>query len=100
MRPHSSYPALTTLRPHQLIREQHAAMRRSGSFPDAGPSSEDPSATLDLLREMIATIANAMIFAQADQVGGAGFGERNHDRTNRRNGCGRGSGTLAPAPSR
>ena len=48
------------------------------------PSSIDPtrflheqlgSASPDLLRQMIATFANAMMFAQADQVCGAAYGE-------------------------
>jgi transposase-like protein len=34
------------------------------------------SASPDLVREMIATFANAMMSAQADQVCGAGYGER------------------------
>lgn len=34
------------------------------------------SASPDLLREMIASLANAMMSAQADQVCGAGYGER------------------------
>jgi putative transposase len=32
-------------------------------------------ASPDLLRQMIATFANAMMFAQADQVCGAAYGE-------------------------
>jgi putative transposase len=61
----------------------------------AAPHSVDPaglleqhlaSASPDLLREMIASFANAMMSAQADQVCGAGYGERTSDRTNRRNG--------------
>jgi len=40
----------------------------------------------DLLREMIGAFANAMMSAQADQVCGAGWGERSEERTNRRNG--------------
>src|SRR6185503_13238657 len=61
----------------------------------AAPHSVDPAALLeqqlqgaspDLLREMIATFANAMMSAQADQVCGAGYGERSPERTNRRNG--------------
>jgi transposase-like protein len=44
------------------------------------------SASLDLLREMIAAFANAMMSAQADQVCGAGYGERSAERVNRRNG--------------
>jgi transposase-like protein len=43
-------------------------------------------ASPDLLREMIATFANAMMSAQADQVCGADWGERSAERTNRRNG--------------
>ena len=54
--------------PVQLL-EQHLA--------DASP---------DLLREMVATFANAMMSAQADQVCGAGYGERSDQRGNRRNG--------------
>ena len=61
----------------------------------AAPHSVDPaqlleqhlaSASPDLVREMIATFANAMMSAQADQVCGAAYGERSEDRTNRRNG--------------
>lgn len=44
------------------------------------------SASPDLLREMIASLANAMMSAQADQVCGAGYGERSVERVNRRNG--------------
>jgi putative transposase len=61
----------------------------------AAPHSVDPAALLeqhlqgaspDLVREMIATFANAMMSAQADLVCGAGYGERSPERTNRRNG--------------
>jgi putative transposase len=61
----------------------------------AAPHSVDPAGLLeqqladaspDLLRQMIATFANAMMSAQADQVCGAGYGERSPERTNRRNG--------------
>jgi putative transposase len=61
----------------------------------AAPHSVDPaemleqhlaSASPDLLREMIASFANAMMSAQADQVCGAGYGERSSERVNRRNG--------------
>jgi putative transposase len=61
----------------------------------AAPHSVDPaqlleqhlaSASPDLVREMIATFANAMMSAQADQVCGAGYGERSENRTNQRNG--------------
>ena len=44
------------------------------------------SASPDLLRQMIASLANAMMSAQADQACGAGWGERSDERTNRRNG--------------
>ncbi len=44
------------------------------------------SASPDLLREMIASFANAMMSAQADQACGAGYGERSAERVNRRNG--------------
>jgi transposase-like protein len=43
-------------------------------------------ASPDLLRQMIASLANAMMSAQADQVCGAGYGQRSEERTNRRNG--------------
>jgi transposase-like protein len=43
-------------------------------------------ASPDLLRQMIASFANAMMSAQADQACGAGWGERSDERTNRRNG--------------
>lgn len=61
----------------------------------AAPHSVDPaemleqdlaSASPDMLREMIASFANAMMSAQADQVCGAGYGERSVERVNRRNG--------------
>jgi putative transposase len=61
----------------------------------AAPHSVDPaqllqehlaSASPDLLRDMIASFANAMMSAQADQLCGAGYGERTETRTNRRNG--------------
>jgi putative transposase len=61
----------------------------------AAPHSVDPAQLLeeqlgdaspDLLRQMIVTFANAMMSAQADQVCGAGYGERSAERTNRRNG--------------
>jgi putative transposase len=45
------------------------------------------SASPDLLREMIAVFANAIMSDQADQVCGAGYGERSDQRVNRRNGC-------------
>ena len=44
------------------------------------------AASPDLLAEMIASLANAMMPAQADQVCGAGYGERSGERVNRRNG--------------
>jgi transposase-like protein len=43
-------------------------------------------ASPDALRRMVASLANAMMSAQADQVCGAGYGERSGERTNRRNG--------------
>ncbi len=43
-------------------------------------------ASPDVLRQMVASLANAMMSAQADQVCGAGYGERSSERTNRRNG--------------
>jgi putative transposase len=43
-------------------------------------------ASPDLLRQMIASFANAMMSAQADQACGAGWGERSDERVNRRNG--------------
>jgi putative transposase len=61
----------------------------------AAPYSVDPvqlleqhlaSALPDLLREMIASLANVMMSAQADQVCGAGYGQRSGERVNRRNG--------------
>ena len=57
----------------------------------AAPHSLDPAQLLeqhlqgaspDLLREMIATFANAMMSAQADQVCGADYGQRSDERTN------------------
>jgi putative transposase len=61
----------------------------------AAPHSLDPAQLLteelagaspDVLRQMIATMANAMMSAQADQVCGAGWGERSENRVNQRNG--------------
>jgi putative transposase len=61
----------------------------------AAPHSVDPvqllekhlaSASPDLLREMVAAFANAMMSAQADQVCGADYGLRAAERVNRRNG--------------
>jgi putative transposase len=61
----------------------------------AAPHSVDPAQLLqehlastspDLVREMIATFANAMLSAQADQVCGADYGQRSPERTNQRNG--------------
>jgi putative transposase len=43
-------------------------------------------ASPDMLRQMIASLANAMMSAQADQVCGAEYGERSDGRVNRRNG--------------
>ena len=44
------------------------------------------SASPDLLREMVATFAQAVMGAEADAVCGAGYGERTEDRVNSRNG--------------
>ena len=44
------------------------------------------SASPDLLAEMVAAFANAMMSAQADQVCGADYGQRTAERVNRRNG--------------
>jgi transposase-like protein len=44
------------------------------------------SASPDVLREMVTSVANAMMSAQADQVCGAGYGERSSERVNQRNG--------------
>ena len=61
----------------------------------AAPHSIEPTELLeqhlqgaspDLLRQMIASLANAMMSAQADQACGAGWGERSETRTNQRNG--------------
>ena len=60
----------------------------------AAPHSVDPaelaeqlaSASPDVVREMVASLANAMMSAQADLVCGAGWGERSSERANRRNG--------------
>jgi putative transposase len=61
----------------------------------AAPHSIEPAELLeqhlqgaspDLLRQMIASLANAMMSAEADQVCGAAWGERSDTRTNRRNG--------------
>ena len=61
----------------------------------AAPDSVDPvqlleqqlvAASPDLLQQMVVSLANAMMSAQADQVCGAGYGERSGERVNRRNG--------------
>ena len=60
----------------------------------AAPHSVDPaqlaeqlaSASPDVLREMVTTMANALMSAQADQLCGAEYGERSPQRSNRRNG--------------
>src|ERR671929_155752 len=61
----------------------------------AAPDSVDPvqlleqqlaAASPDLLQQMVVSLANAMMSAQADQVCGAGYGERSDQRVNRRNG--------------
>ena len=60
----------------------------------AAPHSVDPAqlaehlaqASPDVLREMVATMANALMSAQADQLCGAEYGERSPQRSNRRNG--------------
>ena len=44
------------------------------------------TASPDLLQQMVVSLANAMMSAQADQVCGAGYGERSGERVNRRNG--------------
>jgi hypothetical protein len=40
----------------------------------------------DLLRQMVKTMAEALMSAEADAICGAGYGERSDGRTNRRNG--------------
>ena len=62
----------------------------------AAPHSVDPaqlvaelasaSVSSDVLREMITSLWNALMSAQADQVCGAEYGERSDARTNQRNG--------------
>ena len=62
----------------------------------AAPHSVDPaqlvtelasaSVSADVLREMITSLANAMMSAQADQACGADYGQRSDARTNQRNG--------------
>ena len=61
----------------------------------AAPDSVDPvqlleqqlaAASPDLLQQMVVSLANAMMSAQADQVCGAGYGERSGERVNRRKG--------------
>ena len=44
------------------------------------------TASPDLLREMVRTFAEALMGADADNVCGAGYGERSDERTNSRNG--------------
>jgi len=61
----------------------------------ASPSSIDPARLLDeqlaqaspdLLRELLTTLVNALMSAEADNVCGAEYGQRSDERTNRRNG--------------
>src|SRR3954468_18649816 len=61
----------------------------------AAPHTIDPTALLeqhlaeaspDVLRQMITSLANAMMSAQADQVCGADYGQRSAERVNQRNG--------------
>jgi putative transposase len=60
----------------------------------AAPHSVDPAqlaeqlacASPDVLREMVAAMANALMSAQADQLCGAEYGARSPERSNRRNG--------------
>jgi transposase-like protein len=59
--------------PHDIEAAQLLEQHLQGALPD-------------LLRQMIASLANAMMSAQADQVCGAEYGERSAERTNRRNG--------------
>ena len=40
----------------------------------------------DVLRELLATFIHTLMGAEADAMRGAGYGERNADRTNSRNG--------------
>jgi hypothetical protein len=44
------------------------------------------AASPDLLRAMIASFAQALMGAEADEICGAGYGERSEERTNCRNG--------------
>jgi len=44
------------------------------------------SVSPDMLQEMITSLANALMSAQADQICGAEYGERSEARTNQRNG--------------
>ena len=55
-------------------------LRFSGRVPAQLLEEHQQGATPDLLREMIATFANAMMSAQADQVCGASWGERSEER--------------------
>ena len=43
-------------------------------------------ASPDLLRELMGSFINTLLSAQADAVCGAGYGSRDPERTNRRNG--------------
>jgi transposase-like protein len=40
----------------------------------------------DMLRSMVKTMAETLMSAEADSLGGAGYGERSSERTNSRNG--------------
>src|ERR1700753_4336007 len=49
-------------------------------------SEQATGADTDVLRQMVATFANAMMSADADTACNAGYGQRSDERTNSRNG--------------
>lgn len=57
------------------------------------------SASPDVLRAMVKTFADALMFAEADAVCGAGYGERSRERSNSRNGYRHREWTPGQAPS-
>src|SRR3954464_13269309 len=61
-------------------------MAATPSLDPAQLSEQLASASPDVMREMVAAMANALMSAQADQLCGAAWGERSTERTNRRNG--------------
>ena len=82
MRQGRGYWAIATRHPDR--RGSPAGRRADPAQLVAEPASASVSS--DVLQEMITSLANAMMSAQADQVCGADWGERSPERANQRNG--------------